>query len=96
MTPQEMASVLTTTRDVIDAQNKVIEELRTKNAALSGSLELMLKYGRAVEQHNAQCTADCDDGHNCGWAGHLKRTGRRCGQCPATFKVDVMPTKGSA
>jgi hypothetical protein len=93
MTPQEMASVLNVTRDLVEAQNSEIKRLRDKEATMT---EMMSKYVNAVEYHNTRCEDECDKGKNCGWSGYLKRSGRHCGQCPVVFKVDVMPTKGSA
>lgn len=82
--------------DLIRHQAQQIEDLKKRVATFQAAAEILPSYVRAVHNHNVRCVEDCNDGLSCGYHGFLKRTGRRCPGCPAEFKVDVMPSKGSA
>lgn len=96
MTPEYVADVVVRARDTIDAQNAEIAKLKGDLSVLETGVGLLRTYVCAVSSHNASCDADCNEGASCGWAGLLRRTKRRCAECPVRFKIDVMPAKGSA
>lgn len=99
MTSEQMSfmyDVVTRARETIEWQQGEIATLRSRVDQLQGALSVMGHYALAVDAHNESCEKDCNSGGSCGYEGVLRRTGRRCAGCPAVFKVDVMPTKGSA
>lgn len=80
----------------INAQKQELDVARVRIAALEGKVELLTRYAVAAENHNAECKAICNSGLNCGYEGYLKRTGRRCPECPMRSVIDPMPHKGTA
>lgn len=96
MNQQFVHESLCRARNVIEEQNKEIADLKRDNAIMSTAASVLHRYVTAVSSHNQSCDAECNDGVACGYEGYLRRTGRRCASCPAMFKVDVMPHKGSA
>jgi hypothetical protein len=96
MNVEMVNATLTSARDIIEAQNAEISKLKEENSLMLGAASFLQRYALAVNAHNVKCDAECGEGVACGYEGYLKRTGRRCASCPAVFKVDVMPHKGSA
>lgn len=99
MTPAQVdtaVAVITRAAATIDAQQRELIASRKKIAALEGKVELLTKYAVAAENHNEECRATCKAGASCGYEGFLKRTGRRCPDCPMKGIIDPMPHKGNA
>jgi len=80
----------------IDSQQRDLIVARRQIQALEGKVELLMKYAVAVEDHNTECKAICNEGANCGYEGFLRRTKRRCAECPMRSVIDIMPHRGSA
>jgi hypothetical protein len=99
MTPERVmhcVAVVERAAEQLEANVVLIAEQNLKIQALSGVATILNQYVQAVEIHNAKCDAECANGVLCGYDEYLKRTKRRCLNCPAGYNINVMPTKGTA